>query len=105
MTKNPEEYADKNSQPHVQVALRMKERSQIAKVGDTVPYVICQADTTSVAARAYHPDDVSKEGSTLTIDYEWYLSNQVYPPVSRLCQPIQGTDAAQLANCLGKEPF
>ncbi len=32
---------------------------------------------------------------------EWYLTNQVHPPVSRLCAPIDGTDNARLAICLG----
>lgn len=32
---------------------------------------------------------------------EWYLANQVHPPVARLCGPIEGTDNARLATCLG----
>lgn len=37
----------------------------------------------------------------LTIDYEWYLSNQILPPISRLCEPIEGTSAAILSEKLG----
>jgi hypothetical protein len=29
---------------------------------------------------------------------------QVHPVVSRLCAPIEGTDAAHLADCLGLDP-
>ena len=29
------------------------------------------------------------------------LRSQVHPVVSRLCAPIEGTDAARLADCLG----
>ena len=29
---------------------------------------------------------------------------QVHPVVSRLCAPIEGTEAAQLADCLGLDP-
>jgi hypothetical protein len=29
---------------------------------------------------------------------------QVHPVVSRLCAPIEGTDAARLADCLGLDP-
>ncbi|KAJ3040454.1 DNA-directed DNA polymerase alpha catalytic subunit pol1 [Rhizophlyctis rosea] len=102
LTKNPEEYADKKSQPHVQVALQMKAKGQAAKVGDTIPYVICEGDTGGlIAARAYHPDEVLREGSGRKIDVEWYLSNQIHPPVSRLCQPIEGTDPGRIAECLG----
>jgi DNA polymerase elongation subunit (family B) len=43
LTKNPEEYADKKSLPHVQVALRLNEHSgRKLKQGDTVPYIICE---------------------------------------------------------------
>ncbi|KAI8922812.1 DNA polymerase family B-domain-containing protein [Entophlyctis helioformis] len=101
LTKNPEEYADKGSQPHVQVALQLKARGISAKTGDTIPYVICKGEEQQMSQRARHPEDVTREGSTEKIDIEWYLSNQVHPPVSRLCQPIDGTDAARIADCLG----
>ncbi len=29
------------------------------------------------------------------------MTNQIHPPISRLCEPIQGTDSAQIADCLG----
>jgi DNA polymerase alpha subunit A len=32
------------------------------------------------------------------------LRQQLHPPVARLCEPIAGTDAAQLAQCLGLDP-
>ena len=38
----------------------------------------------------------------LELDKHYYLSNQVHPVVSRLCDPIEGTDAAFIASCLGK---
>lgn len=102
LTKKPEDYADKESQPHVQVALRMKAQGLVAaKVGDTIPYVICIGPSATIGKRAYHIDDVKKEGSTLKIDLEWYLTNQVHPPIARLCAPIEGTDNARLATCLG----
>ena len=34
-------------------------------------------------------------------DTKYYLSQQVHPVVSRLCDPIDGTDAAIIAECLG----
>jgi hypothetical protein len=72
LTKNPEDYADKNTQPHVQVALRMKKMGMSIKTNDTIPYVICVADEGTVnanliASRARHPEEVKKEGSTLKI--------------------------------------
>ena len=47
-----------------------------------------------------HPTEVAKS-KTLKVDFEWYLSNQILPPIVRLCEPIEGTSAAQLAECLG----
>jgi DNA polymerase alpha subunit A len=101
LTKNPHEYADKESQPHVQVALRMQANGLTAKVGDTIPYVICSGDSATIGKRAFHIDEVKKEGSVLEIDLEWYLANQIHPPVVRLCAPIEGTDTGRLAHALG----
>jgi DNA polymerase elongation subunit (family B) len=38
-------------------------------------------------------------------DFEHYLSQQVLPPIERLCDPIEGTDRSRLAECLGKLTF
>jgi len=42
---------------------------------------------------------------SLKIDKHYYLSSQVHPVVSRLCDPIEGTDASFIAECLGEEIF
>ncbi|KAG2209774.1 hypothetical protein INT47_001922 [Mucor saturninus] len=105
LTKKPQDYADAKTQPHVQVALRMLKSGRNAKNGDMVPYVICKVneetsgDKKGAALRAYHPDDVVKQG--MQLDIEWYLYQQVHPPLTRLCSPIEGTDPARLAECLG----
>ena len=39
--KNPEDYPDAKSQPHVQVAMRIKARSCTPRAGDVIPYVFC----------------------------------------------------------------
>ncbi|KAF8884051.1 DNA polymerase alpha catalytic subunit [Gymnopilus junonius] len=107
--KNPEDYPDAKSQPHVQVALRMKQRGGSARTGDVIPYIFCldegeESSKTGQADRAKHPDEYRKAGGTLTIDYQYYLSHQVLPPVERLCEPIEGTERARLAECLGLDP-
>ncbi|KAI7905471.1 DNA polymerase family B-domain-containing protein [Cokeromyces recurvatus] len=105
LTKRPQDYADAKNQPHVQVALRMLEAGENVKSGDTVPYVICKIDEETSgdkkgsALRAYHPDMVIK--NNMQLDIEWYLHQQVHPPLTRLCSPIEGTDPARLAECLG----
>ncbi|KAL5004890.1 hypothetical protein ScPMuIL_018346 [Solemya velum] len=105
LTKNPEDYPDKKSLPHVQVALRLNSKGgKKLHAGDTIPYIICEDGSTLAASqRAYHPDELAKS-ETLKIDTKYYLASQVHPVVSRLCDPIEGTDAAHLAECLGLDP-
>lgn len=102
LTKRPEDYADSKSLPHVQVALRMKQKGLKAlRQGDTVPYVICEDGTANpTTQRAYHVDEV-KANKELAIDKNFYLAQQIYPVISRLCDPIDGTDAGRIAECLG----
>ncbi|KAI6139794.1 hypothetical protein BKA82DRAFT_955077 [Pisolithus tinctorius] len=109
--KNPEDYPDAKSQPHVQVALRMKAKGGSARSGDVIPYVFCigngeEPSKTAQADRARHPDELKKAApGELDIDYEHYLANQILPPIERLCDPIEGTDRTRLAECLaGLDP-
>ncbi|KAH7920526.1 hypothetical protein BV22DRAFT_1073766 [Leucogyrophana mollusca] len=108
--KNPEDYPDAKSQPHVQVALRLKAKGGSARGGDVIPYVFCitpgeESAKSAQADRAKHPDEFKKAApGELTLDHEHYLANQVLPPIERLCEPIEGTDRARLAECLGLDP-
>lgn len=70
--KNPEDYPDAKSQPHVQVALRMKARGITARAGDVIPYVFClgesgESSKTAQADKAKHPDEVRRESDKLKI--------------------------------------
>ena len=118
LNKNPKDYPDAKNQPHLQVALRMIADNKPVNIGDHIPYVICMpvvsaADAAtpstnthsnqgnaSIASRAYHPEEIAKN-PTLKVDYEWYLNNQILPPISRLCEPIEGTSIAILSTHLG----
>eukprot|EP00049_Salpingoeca_infusionum_P006656 m.109809 g.109809 ORF g.109809 m.109809 type:complete len:1528 (-) comp13382_c3_seq1:218-4801(-) len=104
LTKDPEKYPDSKSLPHVQVALRMRSAGKSVKQHDTVPYIIC-ADGSSKAPtqRAYHPDSLKRD-PTLKVDIDYYLKSQVHPVVSRLLEPIEGTDNGMIADCLGLDP-
>ncbi|KAK0207637.1 hypothetical protein IW262DRAFT_1418425 [Armillaria fumosa] len=107
--KNPEEYPKVHGLPHVQVAMKMKARGGSARAGDVIPYIFCLAEgeesaKTGQADRARHPDELRKAGSELKIDYQYYLSQQILPPIERLCDPIEGTDRTRLAECLGLDP-
>ncbi|XP_065875108.1 DNA polymerase alpha catalytic subunit [Euphorbia lathyris] len=109
LTKPPEAYPDAKNQPHVLVALRLKQSGYTSgcSVGDTVPYVICceqgatSGTSTGVAQRARHPDELKKDDGKWMIDIDYYLSQQIHPVVSRLCASIQGTSPERLADCLG----
>jgi DNA polymerase alpha subunit A len=106
----------------------MKAKGQSAKKDDVVPYIFClpadgESAKSAKAGNAHHPDDVRRQGSTLKIgkfvssvfesqfeayqvtfprtDFEVYLASQVLPPIERLCEHIEGTEKARLAECLG----
>ena len=105
LTKAPADYPDAKSQPHVQVAKAMIEQGQTVAPGAVIEYVICvDSSKTSVADRAYHPKTVLKAEGMLQVDTAWYLAQQIHPPIWRLCEPIDGLDSAQVAECLGLDP-
>jgi len=106
LTKDPEDYPDKKSLAHVQVAIRMNSKGgKKIRAGDTVPYVICE-DGSNLAAtqRAFHIDEVKDPKSNLAVDTHYYLAQQLHPVVSRLCEPLEGTDSARIAQSLGLDP-
>ena len=70
--KNPEDYPDKKSQPHVQVALRMKAKGTAVRAHDVIPYIMClgadgKSAKSAQADKAFHPDDLRRQGSELRI--------------------------------------
>lgn len=105
LNKSPKDYPDCKGQPHLQVALKMLKENKPVNIGDHIPYVICKEhasnDSLSPAERAHHPDEVARSDGKLSIDVEWYLSQQILPPISRLCDPIEGTSAAIISQHLG----
>ncbi|KAK4690388.1 DNA polymerase alpha subunit A, partial [Lecanoromycetidae sp. Uapishka_2] len=104
--KDPKDYPNPDSMPQVQVALRALAQGKSARVNDVISYIMtgsasAAAPHESAAKRAYAPGDVTKAGSELKPDVEWYLYKQIFPPIERLCAPMPGTDAVHLAECLG----
>lgn len=126
LAKAPEEYKDRQSLYHVHVALRMNQAGMLPrklKSGDTVPYIFC------TDGQPHHPVEIlqsrnkeaeavvqekSEEGTevkpelkpvvALEPDSNYYLSQQVHPVVSRICEPIPGLDAGVIADALGLDP-
>jgi DNA polymerase alpha subunit A len=106
LNKNPRDYPDCKGQAHLQVALAMLKANKPVNIGDHIPYVICMQGPegklgVEATQRAHHPDDVVRSNGALTLDFEWYLNNQILPPISRLCEPIEGLTGMILAQCLG----
>jgi hypothetical protein len=185
LAKDPEEYADAKSQPHVQVALRMRKQGKHVRTGECIPTsflllfssphfptlrfyatsLTCTSHTVcnlrgniticcgacifagrgivpppssflpsfllSTLLPPFYPpssflpsfllilplpppsshllpdiilllgNQVSKSDGSLRVDVQWYLTQQILPPVARLCENIEGTDLSQLAACLG----
>jgi DNA polymerase alpha subunit A len=102
LTKEPESYKG-TSFPHATVAMRMKERHEPVRVGDLIPYVICLVDNlptnSPLSARAFHVEEARRQN--LRIDAEWYIETQIYPPLMRICEHIQGFSVAQMAESMG----
>ncbi|KAJ7319534.1 hypothetical protein JRQ81_019045 [Phrynocephalus forsythii] len=105
LTKDPQDYPDKKSLPHVHVALWINsQEGRKLKAGDTVSYVICQdGSNLSASQRAYAPEQLKKQPN-LVIDTQYYLSQQIHPVVARICEPIDGIDSVLIAVWLGLDP-
>nr|XP_048305741.1 DNA polymerase alpha catalytic subunit isoform X2 [Myodes glareolus] len=102
LTKDPQDYPDKKSLPHVHVALWINSQGgRKVKAGDTVSYVICQDGSNLTATqRAYAPEQLQKQDN-LVIDTQYYLAQQIHPVVARICEPIDGIDSVLIALWLG----
>lgn len=103
LTKPPEAYPDKASLPHVHVALTLKARGDVVPTGAHIQYCITKSDDPNipVSKRAVHPDQIERADGLIQVDPEWYLAQQIHPPISRLLNPIEGTDSGRIAECLG----
>lgn len=105
LTKDPQDYPDKKSLPHVHVALWINSQGgRRVKAGDTISYVICKDGSTLAASqRAYALEQLQKQEG-LELDTQYYLAQQVHPVVSRICDPIEGIDNVLIATWLGLDP-
>jgi len=103
LTKPAEAYPDKGGLPHVHVALDKKKRGENVPVGTHIQYVITKGDAgdNNAAKRAKDPEDIIRAEGLIQVDFEWYLTHQIHPPISRLLSPIEGTDSGRIAECLG----
>ncbi|OLY81429.1 DNA polymerase alpha catalytic subunit [Smittium mucronatum] len=117
LSKSPDSYSESQTLPHVAVAIRMKKSGHSIKAGDTVPYIIGIKNTqgadlnvndsgpndssSHLSERGFHVDEVRSSHGKIEIDPEWYLAQQILPPIVRLCEPIHYISASRLATSLG----
>ncbi|NOZ81758.1 MAG: DNA polymerase elongation subunit [Candidatus Micrarchaeota archaeon] len=81
LTKHPDEYD--GVQPHVELArkMRMRDPSRAPVVGDRIGYVIIKGNEL-ISKRAEDPAYVVE--NNLEIDTEYYVENQLLPPLERI---------------------
>ena len=113
LVKAPKDYPDPRKMPHVMVAMAMRKLGMNVDVGSFIEYIICkqprESDGSGLALRAYHIKEIedsitkNKDDPTkaLQVDREWYLEQQILPPVGRYCDPIEGVQMGMLAHALG----
>ena len=63
LTKDPSLYTDIKGQPHVAVALRLREKGEAVQPGTTIQYIICKTATisASMSERAFSMDEVKRD--------------------------------------------
>ena len=50
---------------------------------------------------AYSPDEFLSSKNSLKIDVDWYINQQLLPPITRLIEHIEGIEIDFVAQCLG----
>lgn len=105
LSKDPSAYPGGNNMPAVQVALRMRKAGRIVKAGTVITFVITKSGTSeteklSPAERAYALNEVMIKDNNLIPDPEYYLEKQIFAPVERLLERIDGFDVVRLSEAL-----
>ncbi|KAF7638725.1 DNA polymerase [Meloidogyne graminicola] len=102
LTKDPNDYKDIKSQPHVAIARRLNESKKFRlRQGDIVKYIICTDGTNNPPMqRGYHSSEIL-DNEQLSVDKNYYLSQQIHPIVMRICEPIAEMDSYKVAEILG----
>lgn len=112
LNKGVENYGDIKGQAHLKVARDMINEGKVVNVfiyiclfykqtGDHIEYIFCKGEDKSPAERAFSPHDIERSNGKLEVDVEFYLDNQILPPISRLCEAIEGVSVTEIAEILG----
>ncbi|SGZ50084.1 CIC11C00000002055 [Sungouiella intermedia] len=105
LSKDPNNYPNGKTMPPVQVALRLRKQGKVVKAGSVITFAITapeKGDTTSnPAERARAIQEVLGNKSNFKPDSDYYLEKQIYAPVERLVNRIEGIDMMRVATALG----
>lgn len=105
LSKDPSKYPNAKSMPQVQVALRLKKEGKVIKAGSVITFVITAPENdeekSHPADRARAIQELLSKNNTLKPDPSYYLEKQIFAPVERLLERIEGIDLTRVANCLG----
>ncbi|ODV85064.1 hypothetical protein CANARDRAFT_28783 [[Candida] arabinofermentans NRRL YB-2248] len=104
LSKDPKMYPNGKTMPSVQVALRLRDQGKVIKAGNVITFVITNEgidDGLSVADRARAITEVLSKTSNYKVDSNYYLEKQIFAPVERLLEKIEGNDVVRLASSLG----
>lgn len=103
LSKDPNNYPNGKTMPPVQVALRLRSEGKVIKAGSVITYVVTEAtdDTQTTAERARAIQEVLKKDSGYKPDVNFYLEKQIFAPIERLMERIEGVDMVRVAKSLG----
>jgi DNA polymerase elongation subunit (family B) len=97
-TKDIESYANPNL-PHVQLAIRMKERNDEVSVGDRISYVFIADFTKGTELSARSEEVLFAKEHKLPLDALYYLNQQIRIPISTIMTILgKGDEVTQLFN-------
>lgn len=105
LSKDPANYPNGKTMPPVQVALRLRKLGKVIKAGSVITYVVTAPqsddDSSNPAERSRAMQEVLANKSEFKPDSEYYLEKQIYAPVERLVNRIDGIDLMRIATSLG----
>lgn len=86
ITKSLDQYKANDKTFNVTVGRWMEKKGYHVRANDVIPYIVIDDNAKEAEKRAKHP---SKVYSVCEADIEWYLTNQLLPPLLRMCEPFQ----------------
>ncbi|KAK6459207.1 DNA-directed DNA polymerase alpha [Scheffersomyces xylosifermentans] len=105
LSKDPNNYPNGKSMPQVQVALRLRAEGKVIKAGSVITYVITapqsDEDKSSPPERARAIQELLGKKTDLKPDPNFYLEKQIFAPVERLLERIDGVDMMRVTTALG----